>query len=77
MKAEKTTANRRAKKAQSLGARIIEGLEEAIAWSKDENIAVRVNHVQIPDVDVSAVRRRMGLSPETPESIEDALRDLR
>ncbi len=50
------------KKAPSVGARIIEGLEEALAWSKGEDVPVRVTHVQVPEVDVSKVRRRMGLS---------------
>ena len=45
-----------------MGARIIEGLEEALAWSKGERVAVLVTQVQIPDVDISEVRRRMGLS---------------
>lgn len=51
------------KKSPTIGARIIEGLEEALAWSKGEEVPVRVTHVQVPDVDVSKVRRRMGLSP--------------
>lgn len=51
-----------AKKNSSVGKRIIEGLEEAIAWSKGEDVPVRVSRVQVPDVDVSQVRRRMGLS---------------
>ena len=50
------------KKSHTVGARIIEGLEEALAWSKGEEVPVRVTHVQVPDVDVSKVRRRMGLS---------------
>lgn len=32
------------KKGPKAGARIIEGLEEALAWSKGENVAVRVTH---------------------------------
>jgi putative transcriptional regulator len=59
---KKTTAKACAKKAPGVGARIIEGLKEALAWSKGENVAVRVTQVQIPDVDVLEVRRRMGLS---------------
>ena len=51
-----------AKKAPTVGQRIIQGLDEALAWSKGEDVAVRVTQVQIPDVDVSEVRRRMGLS---------------
>jgi putative transcriptional regulator len=59
---KKTTSKVRTKKAPSVGARIIQGLEEAIAWSKGESVAVRVTQVQIPDIDVSEVRHRMGLS---------------
>lgn len=45
-----------------VGARIIEGLEEALAWSKGEDIPVKVTHVVTPEVDVFKVRQRMGLS---------------
>ena len=50
------------KKAPTVGQRIIQGLEEALAWSKGVELPVRVTRVQVPDVDVSKVRRRMGLS---------------
>ena len=50
------------KKVPTVGQRIIQGLEEALAWSKGEELPVRVTQVQVPDVDVSGVRRRMGLS---------------
>jgi len=50
------------KKAPTVGERIIEGLEEALAWSKGEDLPVRVTHVQVPDVDILKVRRGMGLS---------------
>ena len=59
---KKITVKARAKKRPGVGVRIIEGLEEAIAWSKGEEVGVRVTQVQIPDVDVSEVRHRMGLS---------------
>ncbi len=51
-----------AKEPPTVGKRIIEGLEEALAWSKGEDVPVRVTQVQVPEIDVSAVRRRMGLS---------------
>ena len=41
------------KKGPTLGERISEGLEEAIAWSKGEDIPVRVTHMRVPYVDVS------------------------
>ncbi|WP_321478245.1 helix-turn-helix domain-containing protein [uncultured Paludibaculum sp.] len=45
-----------------MGASIIAGLEEAIAWSRGENTEARVTLIQVPEVDVRAVRRKMGLS---------------
>ena len=51
-----------AKKAPTVGARIIEGLEQAIAWTRGENDNVRVTLVQVPNVDVREVRTKMGLS---------------
>jgi putative transcriptional regulator len=61
-KAKKRSTRAGAKKPPTVGKRIIEGLEEAIAWSKGDDVPVRVTHVQVPDVDVSKVRRQMGLS---------------
>ena len=45
-----------------VGHRIIEGLEEAIAWSRGDGGRVRVTVVTVPEIDVRQVRRRMGLS---------------
>ncbi len=50
------------KKVSTVGKRIIEGPEEAIAWSKGDDVPVRVTYVQVPDVDISKVRRQMRLS---------------
>lgn len=50
------------KKRPTVGARIIEGLEQAIAWTRGENEDARVTLVQVPDVDVREVRTTMGLS---------------
>ena len=52
----------RAAKRPTVGARIIEGLEQAIAWTKGENDRVRVTLVDVPEVDVRDVRLKMGLS---------------
>lgn len=62
MKSTKPISRAVAKKKPTVGGRIIEGLEEAIAWSKGERVPVRVTHVHVPEVDVSKVRRKMGLS---------------
>src|SRR5271157_1253206 len=50
------------KKRPTVGARIVEGLEQAIAWRRGENDNVRVTLVHVPEVDVRKVRTKMGLS---------------
>lgn len=50
------------RKRPTVGGRIIEGLEQAVAWTRGENDRVRVTLVQVPDVDVREVRQKMGLS---------------
>jgi putative transcriptional regulator len=50
------------KKRPTVGARIVEGLEQAIAWTHGENDNVRVTLVHVPAVDVRKVRTKMGLS---------------
>ena len=52
----------RTRKGQTVGESIIEGLEQAIAWTRGENDNVRVTLVHVPEVDVREVRTRMGLS---------------
>jgi putative transcriptional regulator len=56
------TRSRAAKKRPQVGARIIEGLEQAIAWTRGKNENVRVTLVRVPEVNVREVRRNMGLS---------------
>ena len=46
----------------TVGARIVEGLEQAIAWTQGKDDSVRVTLVDVPEVDVRGVRRKMGLS---------------
>jgi len=53
----KRTASKR-----SVGQEIVTSLKEAIAWAGGENVPVRVTTVQVPTIDVRAVRRRLGLS---------------
>jgi putative transcriptional regulator len=50
------------RKRQSVGESIVEGLKEAIAWSRGENANVRVTLVHVPEVDVREVRTKMRLS---------------
>jgi len=52
----------RTRKRQTVGESIIQGLREAIAWTKAENHDVRVTLVHVPEVDVRKVRLKMGLS---------------
>ncbi len=59
----KTTAKKtKAAERASVGGRIIEGLEEAIAWTRGENDRARVTLVHVPTVDVRKVRKKMRLS---------------
>ena len=46
----------------TVGERIVEGLQQAVAWSRGENHQARVSLVHVPTVDVRKVRQRMGLS---------------
>jgi len=54
-------AARRVKR-PTVGTRIIEGLEQAIAWTRGQNERVRVTLVDVPEIDIRGVRRKMGLS---------------
>ena len=46
----------------SVGARIIEGLEQAIAWSQGDQTQARATVIAVPEIDIRQVRRKMGLS---------------
>ncbi|SPE38682.1 Transcriptional regulator, XRE family protein (modular protein) [Candidatus Sulfopaludibacter sp. SbA6] len=59
-KAKKKTTSPR--KRQTVGDSVIEGLKQAIAWTRGENDDVRVTLVHVPNVDVREVRTKMGLS---------------
>ena len=52
----------RALKSRSVGESIVQGLNEAIAWTKGQNADVRVTRVLVPKVDVRKVRLKMELS---------------
>src|SRR5579862_1413648 len=58
----KKTAKRVPKKQSTVGASIIKGLAQAIAWTRGEDDDVRVTLVHVPQVDVREVRTKMGLS---------------
>ena len=57
-----TNKRRAAVKRPTVGARIIEGLEQAIAWTRGRNDRVRVTLVHVPEVNLRRVRQKMGLS---------------
>ena len=61
-RAKKLAKSRVVRSRPTVGERIIEGLQQAIAWTRGENDRVRVTLVQAPDVDVRDVRQGMGLS---------------
>lgn len=65
VKPEAKPANNKArsgKRQPTVGEGIIEGLEQAVAWSRGEDVPVQVSLVRIPDVDVRKLRQRMRLS---------------
>src|SRR5258706_5607328 len=62
MKTKTKAKNSSARKRPTVGERIIEGLEQAVAWTRGHNDRARVTLVQVPDVDVRKVRLKMGLS---------------
>jgi putative transcriptional regulator len=59
-----TETPKTAKKRRKLtpGERIIRGLDQAIAWARGEDVPVRVTTVEVPVIDVRAVRRGLKLS---------------
>lgn len=58
----KRVANKwsRRKKRPTIGDRIIEGLEQAIAWTRGENDRARVTLVHVPYVRARGVQQEMG-----------------
>ncbi len=44
------------------GSRIIASLNEAVDWAEGKIVQARVTTVNVPDVDVRALRRKLGLS---------------
>ena len=58
----KTAKKTRRRERQTVGESIIQGLKEAIAWTRGENDKGRVTLVHVPEVDVREVRTKMGLS---------------
>jgi putative transcriptional regulator len=59
---KKASSKHRTGAKSSVGQEVIASLKEAIAWAGGEDVPVRVTTVQVPTIDVRAVRRRLGLS---------------
>lgn len=57
-----TTKGRTSARRSTVGKSIIQGLEQALAWTRGEKSNAHVTLVNVPDVDISAVRKKMGLS---------------
>ncbi len=51
-----------ARRRKTVGESVIQGLKEAISWTRGENDDVRVTEVHIPTIDVRKVRKKMNLS---------------
>jgi putative transcriptional regulator len=47
---------------RTVGASIIEGLKQSIAWTRGEETHARVTVVQVPEIDIRRIRMAMGLS---------------
>jgi putative transcriptional regulator len=59
---QKAARRRPVRKSPTVGERIIEGLEQAVKWTRGETNRVRVTLVHVPEVDVRKVRQKMRLS---------------
>ena len=46
----------------SAGSRIIASLQEAVDWAEGKDVPVRVSRVEVPVVDVKALRKKLRLS---------------
>ena len=57
-----SSKGRGSKKQPTVGERIVEGLQQAVAWSRGASQQARVTLVHVPDVDVRKTRQKMGLS---------------
>ena len=57
-KRSKTTGRERRRP----GERIIRGLDQGIAWARGEDVPVRVTTIEVPVIDVRAIRRKLKLS---------------
>ena len=59
---KRSPSKKRANAKSSVGQEITTSLKEAIAWAGGENVPVRVTTIEVPKIDVRAVRRKLRLS---------------
>lgn len=57
-----TNARKNKQTKLTAGSRILASIKEAIDWAESKPVEVRVTTVQVPLVDVRAMRKRLGLS---------------
>ncbi len=55
----KSTEPSKQKKATP-GSRILDNLREAVDWAEGKDIPVRITTIEVPVIDVRAVRKRLG-----------------
>jgi putative transcriptional regulator len=53
---------KRSSKKPTIGEEIAASLREAIAWAQGEAVPVRITRIEVPQVDVRDVRRKLRLS---------------
>jgi putative transcriptional regulator len=58
MKKQETPTRRK----PTAGSRIIASLNEAVDWAEGKDVSAHVTSVKVPNVDVRALRRKLGLS---------------
>ena len=46
----------------SAGSRIIASLQEAVDWVEGKDVPARLTSVEVPTIDIRAMRKRLGLS---------------
>jgi len=62
--ATRKTPVKRQKKSATVGRSIIEGLNQAIAWSQGQKDKGRATEIFLPAIDVRQIRAKMGLTQE-------------
>ena len=61
-RATQPASGRRKPARSTVGQRIVEGLEQAVAWTQGRTAGAQVTVIHVPQTDVREVRQQMGLS---------------